>query len=561
MFKRSISVIYAACMVTAATAQAETVTVTQLTNNTIQDTNFWLNGVGDVAWTAYEVGDSEVYYYDADTQAVIAVTNNTIEDSNAVLNGSGDLIWLQSGPNPDPAVPSGTLYKIMHRRAADGVISEIASSDSGFWYPQINDNGDIVWLGYEPLAASADIFLYKAATGTTTNITANVAGGGNFPKLNERGDVVFIGDDGSYGIDIFMYTASTDAVTNISSPGVTGESAWYLAINNSGDAVWSSNDGIESHIFRYDGATGTTQQLTVDNGAYDSLQWLSGNGDVAWNSNNNIMLYNASTQTVTQLTTDSLYRSNPVIDNVGNIVWQGLDPNGTDTDMFFYDRATGTITNVSNNDIDDYYFWSNSHGDFSWSSGYGAAAEIMFYSNATKAVTQITNDSTEDNYMVLNDQLDIAWVKFDGDYEIMLGKVQTTVPLDFTYSRATQDVNDGEIKIVINSEISLPAGTDQITVSLDGVTVLDVPFSDFIADDDPGEYKYRSALVAAELDINKGRFEIKVDGTLANTIDTSDGVYLEIGIGNAAGAGQIQITPINDGDDNHDGYHHQYNQH
>ena len=282
------------------------------------------------------------------------------------------------------------------------------------------------------------------------------------------------------------------------------------------------------------------------------MQWLSGNGDVAWNSSNNIMLYDSTADTVTQLTNDSLYRSNPVIDNVGNIVWQGTDPNGTDTDMFFYDRATGSITNVSNNDVYDYFFWSNSHGDFAWSSNYGAASEIMFYSNATKAVTQITNDSTQDGSMVLNDQLDLAWIKYDGDFEIMIGKVQTTVPLDFTYSRATQDANDGEIKIVINSEISLPAGTDQMTITLDGVTVLDVPFSGFVADDDPGEYEFKSAFVEAELDTSKSRIEIEVEGSLANTLDTSDGVYMEISIGNAVGSGQIQITPIDDGDNNSD---------
>ena len=552
MFKRSISFAFVGIFAMA-TAQAETVTVTQLTNNSINDTNFWLNNVGDVSWTAYEAGDTEVYLYDASTQSTIAVTNNDMDDYAGMVNNQGDLIWIQHEPNPNGAFVGDTFKKVMHRSAVDGAITELARSEFSINSLQMNDNGDIVWMAYEANGNSANVFKFDAATGTITNLTADFVGSSYYPQLNNRGDVAWSGHDGN-DQDVYLFTASTGSVVNVSNNDFN-DGGYTLKINNNADMVWPGYDGVEGHIYRYDGTTGITKQLTVDNGIIDSSAWINSAGDVVWSAYNNIMLYDANTQTISALTNDTLYRSNAVMDANGNVVWQGLDPNGTDYDMFFYDRAAGTITNISNNDVDDYFYWMNNHGDFAWTSGFGTASEIMFYSNTTKAVTQITNDNLDDMFVVINDQLDMVWTRNDGDIEIMLGKVQTTTPLDFTYSRATQDVNDGEIKIRINSELTLPAATDQITVSLDGVTVLDVAFNQFVADDYPGKFEYKNTVVEAKLDIATGSFKIEVDGVLASTLDTTDGVYLEISIGNAAGAGLIQITPVDDGHYDYDGYY------
>jgi Tol biopolymer transport system component len=548
MFKRSISTALAG-MALAATVHAETVTVTQLTNNTIPDTGFWLNNVGDVSWTSYETGDSEIYLYDADTKSVIAVTNNTDNDTGGILNNQGDLAWIQI--ITDPNSPTGGTTKIMFRNGVDGVISEITQTPYSIFFLRMNDNGDIVWLGYDVYPGDPEVFRYDGATGTISNISANNTSD-YYPVLNERGDVAWLEGSGNSS-EIYLYTAATDSVTNISNNNYP-ETSWYLAINNRGDVAWGGSDGVDSQIYRYDGTTGVTQQLTTANGLYDTNQWLGTNGDVVWNSGNNIVLYTAATQTVTQLTNDTLYRSNAVIDGNGDITWQGMDPNGTDTEMFFYDGTTGVITNISNNDVDDNFYWMNNHGDIAWTSNTGTATEIMFYSNTTKAVTQITNDTFQDNFIVLNDQLDMAWLRNDGDWEVMIGKVETTVPLDFTYARATQDAEDGEIKIRVNSEIPMPTATDQITVSLDGVTVLDVPFSDFVVDAHSGAFEYESAVVEAKLDVADGYFKIAIEQPLAGTIDTSDGVYLVISIGNAVGTGQIQVTPIDDGHRGHDGH-------
>ena len=552
MFKGGFSFALAGMVLLSAAANAETVTVTQLSNNTIQDAYFWLNNVGDVAWTAYETGDSEIYYYDADTQTTIAVTNNTDEDYGVALNNRGDLVWLQQSPNPDSTAIGSTITKIMLRSAADGSISEITRSAYGIYSVQINDNGDIVWLDYDVYPDDPDVYKYNAATGSISNVSANDTYD-YYPRLNGRGDIAWVNGSGN-DAEIYLYTAATDSAANISNNNFA-DTSWYLAVNNSGDVTWGGFINGESHIFRHDGDTGVTQQLTVDNGAYDTNQWLSSNGDVVWSSNSNVVLYDAAAKTVTQLTNDTLPRSNIVIDSLGNLTWQGQDPTGTDTDMFFYDRASGVISNISNNDVNDNYYWMNSHGDVAWTSNTGTASEIIFYSNATKTTTQITNDTLQDYSVVLNDQLDMVWLKNDGDSEVMLGKVETTVPLDLTYARATQDEEDGEIKIRVNSEIALPSQTDQITVSLDGVTVLDVPFSAFVAEEGGDQYEYESSVVEAKLDIAEGYFKVKIRDPLASTIDTSDGVYLVISIGNALGAGQIQVTPINDGHHgDHDGH-------
>lgn len=547
MINRSLPTLLAG-IAFATVVNAETVTTTQLTDNTINDSSYWLNNVGDVAWVSFEAGDPEIYLYEADTQAIIPVTNNTDNDSNLMLNNQGDLVWLQTSPNPDSTVIGATIKKIMLRHANDGSISEIATSDYSIYYISINDQGDVAWMGYDVYPSDPEIYRYSAATGTVSNISANDVFD-DYPVMNGRGDIAWVQDTGA-NAEIYLYTASTDSVTNISNNNFA-DSRWYLTINNKGDVAWGGQNGVETHIFRYDGTTGVSKQLTTDNGLLDVSQWLSSNGDVVWSSNNNVMLYDAAAQTVTQITNDTLYRSNIVIDSYGNLSWQGLDPNGTDTDMFFYDRATGVTSNISNNDVNDYYFWMNSHGDVAWTSGLGTTSEIFFYSNATKNTTQITNNTVPDDYVVLNDQLDIVWLRNDGDWEVMLAKVETTVPLDFSYARATYDTEDGEIKIRVNSAIPMPASNDQISVSLDGVTVLDVPFSSFTDGERAGKYEYESGAVEVTMDVTNGYFKVEVDKPLSSAIDTSDGVYLVINIGNAVGAAQIQVTPINDGEHGH----------
>jgi len=140
--------------------------------------------------------------------------------------------------------------------------------------PQINDNGDVVWQGYD--GSDYEIFLYDRATGLTLQLTDNYYYDAT-PQINCNGDVVWRGYDG-YSYEIFLYDRTSGATTKLSNMDYSASSP---QINCKGDVVWVGVDGYDYEIFLYDKASGATLQLT-DNYSPEASPQINDNGDVVW---------------------------------------------------------------------------------------------------------------------------------------------------------------------------------------------------------------------------------------------------------------------------------------
>ncbi len=529
----------AALMLTATSlVQAETYTVTQLTNNNVNEGRVQFNAQGDFTWTTTDGVDYEVYLFDNASQSTIKITNNDRAEGQARINNRQDLAWVSYVFDQ---VSFSYIYDVVFRDGASGVTTTLVQGKKSVGSVFLNNSGEVLWEHRDDGAMFSQLYKWNPVSGEIKNITNGFTGFSNI-RFNDRGDVVWFGSDGN-DFEIFLYSAAQDSYTNISNNDFY-DSFWFLSFNNNSDIAWTVYTDVDTHTMRYDGATGTVKQLTVDNGLWDTNPWLGLNGDVTWQAENNIMLYDAATGEVRQLTNDALPRTWGVLDARGDVIWTAQDPNGTDSEIYFYDRAADTITAITDNDVDDGYGWVNSHGDIAYISGADTAAEVMFYSNTTKKTTRITNDVLRDANVTLTDNLNLIWHQYDGDSELMLAQITTTTPLDFTYARATQSVEDGDIKLVINSALGLPAADDVVTVVVDGLTVLTTPFSAFMPSSTPGKYKYRSLGIEASLNLNAGSFKLEIGSTIAGSIDTSDGVDMTIMIGNAVGSGHTDITPV-----------------
>lgn len=273
-------------------------------------------------------------------------------------------------------------------------------------YPQINDNGNIVWQGYN--GASWQIYHYNVTIGTTN--LSNNANNNYYPQINSNGDVVWQTDDGT---DTLLYLYIPTTGEKIPIPNSYG--GYGAQINNQGKVVWRGEDGSNTAIYLYDPLTTTTNQLPDSSSYSGGNPQINGNGDVVWDSKNNadsnrvIYFYKFSTNTTINLTTNAYDSLNPQINEQGKVVWQGYD--GLNWQIYLYDTSIVTTSvNLSNNFYDNSIPQINNKGDIIWSR-YGVSSEIYFYDATIGSINQIPDSSDSmDNLHQINDQGQVIWV-------------------------------------------------------------------------------------------------------------------------------------------------------
>jgi len=94
--------------------------------------------------------------------------------------------------------------------------------------------------------------------------------------------------------------------------------------------------------------------------------------------------------------------------------------------------------------------------------------------------------------------------------------------------------------------IGTPAADDRVAVSLDGVVLLDVPFSEFKAEDKPGEFEYKGKHLKAEINFTRSTIKVKRHKMVLFGIDNSDGVDVEVSIGSLSGFESIEMKAKHD---------------
>jgi len=285
------------------------------------------------------------------------------------------------------------------------ITTQITSNSYYDHNPQINDNGYVVWRGYE--GSYCDIFLYDGTS--VTNISSGLfpADYNNEPQINNNGYVVW--HSGSSIGNIYLYDGTS--ATRIGY-------GLQPRMNNNGFVVWVGYGGLDSEIYLYDGTN--TRQLTED--AYDDIDpQINDNGYVVWSgydgSDYEIYLFDGAN--VVQLTDNSYFDGAPQINDNGYVVWSGYD--GSDYEIYLYD-GTNT-TNITNNGYDDRNPQINNNGFVVWVGNEGLDEdrynEIYLY-DGTNTI-QLTDNLYFDGFPQINDSGYVVWQGHDGhDTEIYL---------------------------------------------------------------------------------------------------------------------------------------------
>ena len=292
----------------------------------------------------------------AQTYTVIQITDNTVFDLNPSLNNNGDIAWERL---------EGSAWDIYFYDFSEDSTTPVATAGNN-GDPALNNNGVIAYqkvYGCPPLPCEMDVFTFDTSTGIETNITNSAIGCGG-PQINDNGDIAYIwqgtpGEADTY--EVFLYRASTGTSMNVSN-----NSVWegHPSVNNNGDVVWhSQGGGFYYQIFLYEAATGNTIQLTSSSPHhYDAS--INNNGDVAWYAYDvdwmdqileTVHFYDRATGTTTQLTytTDKSYyitpEQTPLNDN-GDLAMTGFSISSQfDRGIYFYDSSTGNIITVRDN--------------------------------------------------------------------------------------------------------------------------------------------------------------------------------------------------------------------
>ncbi|MHB8068697.1 MAG: TolB-like translocation protein [Desulfobaccales bacterium] len=301
-----------------------------------------INNNGEIAWTGNYYDSPGLYLYS--NGKVKQLTNNpNIQDFD--INDLGQVVW--SGLVQSPYGYNIFLYK-------NGGTAQITTDGNNNFDPSINDNGDFVWNSYD--GSKARIKLCTSAGSISTFWTCPTASAINinyvFPVINNQGQVAWA----NYTLDNMDHIYLNGVLVHTSSSFVSG--LGYTdplhSLNNNGDLVFSSSDGIwlkksgasiqliattanrsyrprindsglvayvgdstasETAVYLYSSATGS--QKITDNGTYP---FLNNKGQVIWTNNQGIYSYY---QNSSSLIANYGYTVYPTMNARGAVAWQG----------------------------------------------------------------------------------------------------------------------------------------------------------------------------------------------------------------------------------------------
>ncbi len=279
---------------------------------------------------------------------------------------------------------------------------------------QINDNNDVVWQGFD--GNDYEIYMYDWQLDQIWQITDN-SDDDLYPQINNNGDIAWQEDDGTT-MTILFYEEAEDTIWEIRTSA--RDTSWNTLVpfmNNNGDIVWHENTGFAYNIFFYDNSTGNIFQLTSDVTADNYNPKINDSGEMVWfwyftdlfitsRDYHSILFYDTnlgsgeyiwSFDTAIGELETNIERYEPKISNSGNVVWAFYDEGLSDTEIYYYDRLTGEVLQLTDNTDYDVIPDINSDGDVVYREQVeeGMREDIIFYDHSTGDTINISDSENQ----------------------------------------------------------------------------------------------------------------------------------------------------------------------
>ena len=512
----------------AASSLAASYTTTQITDNNYNDQYPKLNAKGDMAWTAW-VNPSDtgwtVFLYDADTKTSSAISGNTVFIDSHQINANGDVIWTAS---------DGHDQEVYLYSSVTHTTRQLTNNDNDDTNPQLSDNGNASWLEKTP-TNGAVLMNYDATTMSATPLVFAGATRQALQTMNADGDVMWTADVGG-NQDVLLYKAASGSITNISN-GISLISSNPRLVDN-GDIVWEAYDATNytESLMRYNAASGSTSTIATNISGF----MVGSEGDIVWTNylggTYSINTYDPMTDSSKVIATNTGYRFNVAgISARGDVAWTTIV--GTDWVSRVYNAETDStidLTVTQGAGVFEQHIADN--GDVAWSLGDGTDYEVYTYQTASGTLTQLTNNNVDDGVISMNANGALAWDRWDPtDSELFLAvKNNSELTLDVSKLKLELDRHDAEIKLMAEfTGASIPSPTDTIAIQVDDATLLSVPFTDF-RQKRAGVYKYKSDGVHVSIDFNRGKLKVSSENIDRKAINPRDGLDVKVDFGSAS---------------------------
>jgi hypothetical protein len=229
-----------------------------------------------------------------------------------------------------------------------------------------------------------------------------------------------------WGHEIYIYDGSAlDFLSDLSDEYFSN---MLPQINNRGDVVWQAYS--LTSIVPGESEAGSDMEIFLYKNSPDIVaQFMEGPGEDEFTIIEDLYPIIDLTGGIIQITDNDCEDNNPQINNNGLVVWWGghqiedwMDPDGTDespdSEIFLYDSATGTTTQLTNNDYDDWFPQISGLDYAVWMGNDGNDWEIYLYDHAAGTITQLTNNSYDDEFPQIRAHFVVWQGKMDGQYEI-----------------------------------------------------------------------------------------------------------------------------------------------
>jgi Tol biopolymer transport system component len=275
--------------------------------------------------------------------AVVVAASLVLAPGSAAAAGAVRLVsHLPSAPSTAGSGPSSSPVA-----SADGAFLVFASTSNNLVSGQVDEN------------ETDDVFLFERATGTVTLVShgsasATTSGNGRSYSPSISADGAFVAfvsratnlvsgqsDPNGGKEDVFLFARATGTVTLVShtpgnatttasdfseAPTFSGNGAFVAFISRATNLVTGQSDGVDTyHVFLFERATGAVSLVSHAPGAPTAT--ANGEGLQPAISNDGSFV---------------AFRSHAT-----NLVPGQVDPNGFASDIFLWERATGSVTLVS----------------------------------------------------------------------------------------------------------------------------------------------------------------------------------------------------------------------
>lgn len=312
----------------------------------------------------------------------------------ADINNNGEIAYMKR---------VGTYYEIF---LWDGYTSH-QISDNSFHdiLPKINNNGEIVWYGYDN-----NIYFWNGDS--VIQVTPDSMSPGDQFDINDNGEIVW--RDG-YDGDNEIYHWDGQAISKITENSYDDRNP---LISDNGNVTWVGIDG-DWDIYSWDGSIISQISTSTNN---DQMGDINSKGEIAWyvydGSDTEIFLWDGAT--TTQVTNDATDDDYPRLNDNGEVTWMGVD---TEWEIYFWDGED--ITQITDDDKHKEYPKINNNGELAWYTEMGGGAWEIFFWDGRDTI-QVTDTGTTDYRVNINDRSELIWNGYTGtEYQLFFASYKT----------------------------------------------------------------------------------------------------------------------------------------